>query len=214
MKVVAISDLHGYLPEIPACDLLLIAGDICPIRDHSIHGQVTFLNNEFREWLEEIPAAQVVGIAGNHDLIFERQAQMIPQSLRWIYLLDQMTKVGEMSIYGSPWQLPFYDWAFNLPEAELAKKWSVIPEGIDIILTHGPPTGFGDVTMNGDKAGSQSLIDVIARTRPRLVVFGHIHEGRGRWTFTNPDGSVTQLANATVLDEKYQPAYKPMIFEM
>ena len=46
----------------------------------------------------------------------------------------------------------------------------------DILLTHGPPKGHLD---QGGK-GCPQLLREIWRVRPRLVVFGHIHEGYER----------------------------------
>jgi len=39
-------------------------------------------------------------------------------------------------------QPEFHGWAFNLPTgAALREKWNLIPDGIDVLITHGPPTG-------------------------------------------------------------------------
>lgn len=53
MRIAATSDLHGHLPEVPDCDLLLIAGDICPLEDGSIRVQGRWLDTELLGWLQD-----------------------------------------------------------------------------------------------------------------------------------------------------------------
>ena len=73
MKVVALSDPHGQLPgQVPPCDLLLLAGDLCPVENHGIAFQANWLDRTLRPWLKRVPARKVVGVAGNHDFIFEK----------------------------------------------------------------------------------------------------------------------------------------------
>ncbi len=203
------SDTHGVLPVIPECDLLLIAGDVCPVQDHSLDAQREFLHGPFKRWLEEVPARDVVLVAGNHDFIFERLPEAIPTDWRCTYLLDREARIQGLRVYGTPWQPWFTNWAFNLYEPDLAKKFALIPDGIDVLVCHSPPEGFGDMLLDGEAAGSSSLLGAIQRVRPKLTVFGHVHEGRGRWQL--PFGT---LANVAVLNAAYDHVHPPMQFEM
>jgi hypothetical protein len=39
-------------------------------------------------------------------------------------------------------QPQFGDWGFNLDRGEdMLRKWNMIPENTDILITHGPPVG-------------------------------------------------------------------------
>lgn len=76
VHIVATADLHGILPEIAPCDILLSGGDICP--DVAPLLQVKWLDQPFRKWLENVPAKEIIGIAGNHDKIFEHGPHLIP----------------------------------------------------------------------------------------------------------------------------------------
>ena len=124
MKIVAIADLHGVLPTIPACDLLLIAGDICPVTNHGVEFQADWLNTVFRSWLRSLTHVHhIVGIAGNHDFVFERMPELVPRDLPWTYLQDELAEVAGLRIWGTPWQPWFFDWAFNGRPEELKAKW-------------------------------------------------------------------------------------------
>jgi hypothetical protein len=55
----------------------------------------------------------------------------------------------------------------------------------DVLITHGPPAHHLD-----SGHGCLALLDTLWRLRPKLHVFGHIHEGRGVETVAWTDGQV------------------------
>lgn len=96
-----------------------------------------------------------------------------------------------------------------LSQEELRKKWELIPLDIDILLTHGPPRGYGDKTVLGIDAGDNDLLEIIRKIQPKYNVFGHIHEGYGIFK----DGATT-IINASVLNEHYQVVNPPIIINI
>lgn len=220
LKIVAISDLHGHLPNIPECDLLLIAGDLCPAKDHTISFQEYWLDSDFRYWLRDVPSRKTIYIAGNHDFIFENAPHRVPKNLRATYLQDSGTEFEGIKIWGTPWQPVFHWWAFNAEEVDLKKKWALIPDDTDILVVHGPPHGFHDLVPRrinpknetewpaGEHCGSPSLLERINEINPKLVVCGHIHRGRGVRTWGD-----TTIANVTVVNEAYKLVYEPWVYE-
>lgn len=217
MRIVALSDLHGELPPIPPCDLLLLGGDLCPAKNHDVIRQSAWLGGPFREWLDRVPAAAVFGVAGNHDFVFQKMPGLVPRGLRWTYLQDAAATWNGLTIYGSPWQPCFFDWAFNGTPDQLEARWRAIPDETDILLLHGPPMGHGDLSPFDDAgrkrpthAGCRKLSARISMLpQLKLAVFGHIHAGRGVTRLGD-----AQLANVAVLNEDYQLAYPAMAWDV
>lgn len=176
MRLVAISDCHGLMPVVPSCDLILNAGDICPdFRGDRVMYQWQWMNRHYRDYLTSLPAP-MIAVWGNHDFIGDRSEFVNTMNLPWTLLQDRMIEVQGLRIYGSPWSLRFYDWAFMRNEQDLDRLYSQIPEGLDILIVHGPPYDACDANHRGDLCGSEALRRHIERAQPRLVLCGHIHE--------------------------------------
>jgi len=199
--------LHGYLPEVPRCDVLLVAGDICPTDDERPERQRRWLHSTFARWLADVPAATVVGVAGNHDFVGETDPSAL-RDLDWHYLQDETVEIDGLSVYGSPWTSRFQEWAFMLTEEELSRCWEGIPDAIDVLCVHSPPVGYGD-WISGHHIGSPSLLEAIDARAPKLCVFGHVHQGYGRW-----QRGATELVNAAHCDMQYLPAHPPVALEL
>ncbi|GAM39879.1 metallophosphoesterase domain protein [Talaromyces pinophilus] len=81
-----------------------------------------------------------------------------------------------LRVYASPFTPSLSgDWGFQYHPSE--GHDFEIPGTVDIVITHGPPKGILDRT-DGRYAGCPRLFQAVARAKPRLHCFGHIHE---RW---------------------------------
>ena len=133
IRVIVVSDTHNLasvvsstlssypclinIPKIPlpAGDLLLHAGDMtqrCKKKELKA----------FNTWLgEQTHIRHKIVIAGNH----EKQSELLkPILTNCIVLEDERIKVLGLHIYGTTWKA----------------DWSLIPEGLHILLAHSPPS--------------------------------------------------------------------------
>ncbi|KAK3369623.1 Ser/Thr protein phosphatase family protein [Lasiosphaeria ovina] len=163
--------------------------------------------------IKAIDAELRLVIAGNHDVSLdpkwwqnnlieeeddpEEPAQALAlfaaEKGNGLHLLEEGTHKFTLSdgraftVYASPYTPEFNGYAFAYganedrfgPGAE-----HPIPEGVDIVMTHGPPLLSSqdyvlDVNRQGNHCGCPKLYDAIRRARPKLHCFGHIHEGYG-----------------------------------
>lgn len=216
LKICAISDTHGWLPDIPDCNLFILAGDFCPTANHSEKYQRNWVMGSFWHWLSEIRnrCAFTVGICGNHDFIGERRPDLL-SGLPWQYLCDHawswVSPSGRrVKFWGCPHTKKFNQWAFMKNELALRQDHSSIPEDTDILIMHGPPFGYGDlVTPRNEQIGSPALTEWIEKNQPKLVICGHNHGGFGTYRLGE-----TLIANVSYLGDNYQPRNPPQVIEI
>jgi Icc-related predicted phosphoesterase len=213
-RITFISDTHTKHDKVSGFltggDILVHAGDLTG------RGYITEIEN-FMKWYDNINNYDTkVFIAGNHDFGFQDDNEKLRGLLTGYktidYLEDELMMVGEeyetmIKIWGTPWQPEFHNWAFNLPRGEkLKEKWDMIPVNTDILITHGPPMGKLDyVRYDNVNVGCEELMKRVEEIKPKIHVFGHIHEGYG-YVF---DGN-THYINAAVLNGRYEFRNKPI----
>lgn len=204
MLIRAYSDLHGRLPVIAPCDVLLIAGDVCPIDDwpHSVDAQTKWLNEQFATWLGQVPAERILMTPGNHDFALEAQREwpQIPAEI----LIDQSVEIDGLKIHASPWVPALKDWAFYADEVRLRELADAMPSDAQLWMQHGPPYGILDMLWkNQIHVGNAHLGGAIIREKPQWYICGHIHEGFGIEKLGD-----TQIANVSFVDEFYESKFR------
>ena len=210
MKIDCVADLHGHKPNLPGGDLLIIAGDLTS--RHTIREFELFV-----QWLNTLDYAHKIIIGGNHDTpLVKEGASLFKWAKDCQYLLDEGTEIESVSdcnrlkIWGTPWTPWFHGVnpnckAFMKSDHDLQKYFNLIPEGLDILITHGPMRHILDANYDGYACGSQALREAVDRARPRFHVFGHIHEQGNNQLMYKHEGLNTWCVNCSYVDENYKP---------
>lgn len=187
-----LSDTHNMHEQIekvypfPHADILLHTGDL------TNHGTLEELRS-VNEWFGTIKHRfkHILVIAGNHDVHGNNGDIDLKDVLTNVSVLhhevaDTVSSEFGLRVYGSPWCA----WKpANNPGGD-GHWFDRIPSGIDVLMTHGPARGVFD-TAQYHQAGhsvqcfpwgsSHDLNNAVMRAKPRVHLFGHLHEQRGVW---------------------------------
>lgn len=232
MRITAISDIHGSLIPIEPTDLLIIAGDWCPLEiQNTIWYMREWIDTCLLPWFKEIPANKIVFIAGNHEFICDPNFIQIPvenapyitfsknilhPSLKKHGLLHKVTYLESSSvkykgykIFGIPYVDGCRGWAFS--QGDVRGSYKLIPK-CDILITHQPPLfgGVGRTVVDGIEyeLGSWSLLEAIRDKKPKYLFCGHIHNGNHEeQIYHHSDDKQTHIINCAIKNEDYQIFY-------
>jgi predicted phosphodiesterase len=208
LKVVCISDTHCQQPVVPPGDILIHAGDLTedgtfaqyqeqldwfsslPHRNKILIGgnHDTILDEAFQEkYGSRQPGKTKADLRWGKVIYLENESAtltVVPRGIgddpntNGFAAVDPVT----VKIFGSP-HTPSHSVAspaFQYTPSEAEAMWrDKIPADTDILVVHGPP----HLHLDGwRRAGCPVLAREIAKQKPKLVVFGHIHKSHGQKT--------------------------------
>jgi hypothetical protein len=207
--IVCLSDVHYEYKRlhVPGGDILVCAGDsaIPKINDLS----------EYIEWFGSHNHPFKILIAGNHDKVIQNNKEyynMLFKRFKINYLEDTSVTINGLNFYGTPWTAKRpknKNNAFTLSRRDLMKKWNQIPLETNVLISHSPPFGIGD--MNSDyyrgvpyQCGDPGLRKTINRLHKLKVhIFGHQHFGKGIYEGTFPNKRTVYFVNCALPQDPF-----------
>lgn len=224
IRIVAVSDLHGFLPPTPECDILILAGDLSPVyMTHKPDRQRDWWDDALAPWLKSRPASYKLVIGGNHDFCAEQYEPYLKKVWsrdctdngygRTVYLRDESFEAYGIKMYAYPWVPNLQTWAFYGNDHKLRGHAELIPSDTELLITHGGPLGLGDNMIDGrawTHVGDEALRSRVTELNAlKLHVFGHIHESYGLHGLPGRD---TLFHNVAYLDRDYETTHPLVLY--
>lgn len=197
MKILHISDTHSQhhnLSALPKADVIVHSGDFtCTGSEEEAY--------DFINWFCDLPYLHKIFISGNHDMCMYGAdgIEGLPDNVH--YLCNSGVAIEGIKFFGIPMFME------DITDGTLDKMINGIPDDTDILITHQPPFGFGDI-YNKEHCGDIILGEKI-NTMPSLKfhLFGHQHNAN---SVRKKD--TTTFCNAAIMDFKYNIVAQPRLF--
>ncbi|QDT52387.1 Calcineurin-like phosphoesterase superfamily domain protein [Caulifigura coniformis] len=184
MNLLLFSDLHADVPAArrlaalaTQADLLIGAGDFGNSRRHVADCLPTLLE----------AGKPAVFVPGNSES-FEELTDACRNFPNARVLHGTNSVIEGLTFFGLGGGIPvtpFGSWSYDFTEEQAAALLKDCPPAA-VLVTHSPPKGAVDIATSGKSLGSTAIRAAIERTRPRLVVCGHIHASAGQQAQIGP----------------------------
>lgn len=175
VKIVAISDTHGHHRQIEMptqCDILIHAGDFTQYGDKE-------QAEDFNNWLGELPYKYKFVVNGNHEHnapwrmnarnILSNATLLVDESVDVDLDIDSDVKADAKK------KLRIHGMSFSWPlKSGRDPRFEKISDNVDILISHCPAEAYVD-----QKRGCPGLTKAVEKVKPKVLICGHEHNGRG-----------------------------------
>jgi len=181
MKIWHISDthsLHSQLTPPDGIDVVVHSGD-------ASNSQNPYRNEselrDFLKWFSSLPIPQKIFTPGNHDTSLEKGLILKSEieSLGIIPLIESGVTINGINFFGTPWVPRYGEWAWMTKRETISRKWELIPDDTDVLITHGPPFSILDSTESSrhyyELVGCRALQKKVKKLDLSAHLFGHVH---------------------------------------
>ena len=178
MKLLAFSDLHcdadaaqRIIERSNEVDILVGAGDFAYVR-RGIRTCIGVLRTSGRP---------TIVVPGNNESFEELRdaCRDWPQARVLHGASAEVAGVTFFGLGGGVPVTPFGSWSYDFTEQQSDALLGSCPSGC-VLVSHSPPKGTVDASSSGASIGSTAVLRAIERTKPRLVVCGHVHASGGQ----------------------------------
>ena len=137
------------------------------------------LKQEYLEFLVTMCSKPLYYVCGNHD---KGYVNYPPEGCECVE--DQLVDIGGLRVLGLGGCIRYNPGPFQYTDKEMearirkARRKINKAGGVDIVITHAPPLGYGDAPDNAHR-GFAAFLPLMDEFHPKYLIHGHVHQSYG-----------------------------------